>query len=243
VLDSPSCTSNVILSAPATRIEGDVGVCGGVTGTVEKLTIDGDLVEDTTPPGTNLSIHSDVVFTNGHGIQQENLSDACGDPSVNSPGDCRNASTAALGLSTTPGCTQSIGNLTTSTTFTGNGGLNVICINNINLVKQTLTFTGNANDRFIINVTGPGVSGVQILNNVTTVLNLPGPHPAAQILWNFTAAGTTVSFFKGPATFAGSVLVPNGSFLMDQGRLDGSVCAGCTAKFHSGAFVTCPDVD
>jgi hypothetical protein len=27
---------------------------------------------------------------------------------------------------------------------------------------------------------------------------------------------------------------------MDHGKIDGLVCAGCTAKFHSGAFVSCP---
>jgi len=239
VLDSPSCESDVILSAPASLIEGKVGVCSGVTGDILKLKIDGKLlVQD---DGSKLNIHSDVTVTGGITFNADStLSDACGVAPFGAggqgdPGDCRDASTAAAGLA----CTQTIGNLTSSAqaTFTGNGGLNVICITNINLVKQTITFSGGASDLFIINVTGPGVSGVHILNNVKIVLQ---GVEAKQILWNFTAPGTTVSFFKPDATLAGTFLVPDGSFIQDHGRLDGTVCAGCTAKFHSGAIVSCP---
>jgi choice-of-anchor A domain-containing protein len=243
VLDSPFCSSDVVLSAPASEIDGKVAICAGVTGDILKLKIDGDLILDTTDGGTNPNIHSDVKFSGGHGIVHQDLHEACGTPPFTppppfaDPGDCREASTAALALSTSPGCTQTIPSVTSSAlaTFNGNGGLNVICIGNINLVKQTITFNGNASDRFIINITG---QGDHILNNVRIVLNGVQPN---QILWNVTAVGTTVSFFKPDATLAGTWLVPDGSFIQDHGRLDGTVCAGCTAKFHSGAVVSCPD--
>ena len=106
---------------------------------------------------------------------------------------------------------------------------------NINLVKKTITITGGASDGFIFNVTG---AGPHVLNNVQMVLN---GVVSSQILWNVTALGTTVTAFKDPLLLAGTWLVPDGSFLMDHGRLDGSVIAGCTAKFHSGAFVNCPE--
>jgi hypothetical protein len=241
VLDSPSCSSQVILSAPATEIDGKVVICSGVTGDILKLKIDGKLlIQD---DGSLLDIHSDVTVTGGIVFNADAaVSEACGvknatpPPAFSDPGDCRDASTTAAGLA----CTQTLGDVTTSAqaTFTGNGGVNVICINNVNLVKQTITFNGTAADRFIINISGPGVAGVQIFNNVTTVLN--GVEPK-QILWNVTAPGTTVSFFKPGATLAGTWLVPDGSFIQDHGRLDGTVCAGCTAKFHSGAVVSCPD--
>ena len=63
----------------------------------------------------------------------------------------------------------------------------------------------------------------------------------SQILWNFTAVGTEVKFFKDPATLAGSVLVPDGFYSQDHGKLFGNVCAACV-KLHSGAFVSCPEV-
>lgn len=135
-------------------------------------------------------------------------------------------------------------NITGSTTFAPG----VTCVNNINTTKATFTFAGTASDRYVINVVGPGVSGVHVLNNLKTVLNGQNCGEATQtgvcpnqILWNFTAPGTTVSFFKPDATLAGSVLVPDGSFIQDHGALAGTVCAGCTAKFHSGAFVSCPN--
>src|SRR5439155_8837543 len=95
-----------------------------------------------------------------------NLSAACG--AGGTGGDCRNASQCASLLA----CTQNVGNLTTSMTFTGNGGLNVICINNINLVGATITIQGGPSDTFIFNVPGPGggVPAAHNLNDVKTTL-------------------------------------------------------------------------
>ena len=125
-------------------------------------------------------------------------------------------------------------------TFTGNGGLNVICINNINLVGATITIQGGPSDTFIFNVTGPGLSGVQTLNNVKTTLVGVAP---SQILWNVTASGTTVNATKLTTRIAGTWLVPNGSFILDKAVLNGSICAGCTVRLHSSAQLICPDQD
>jgi len=127
-------------------------------------------------------------------------------------------------------------------TFTGNGGLNVICINNINLSSATITIQGGPSDTFIFNVTGPGVGspGAHILNNVKTTL--VGVNPS-QILFNVTASGTTVDASKLTTRLVGTWLVPNGSFLLDKPVLNGSICAGCTVRIHSSAQLICPDQD
>jgi hypothetical protein len=234
VLDSQACPSSVDFSSPDTLVQGDIGLCGGTSGAIKKLTVDGDIVLDTTPPGTNVTIHNDVKFTTGHGIQNQDLSQACGVGGTG--GDCRAASQCASMLA----CTQNVGDLTTSMTFTGNGGLNVICINNINLVGATITIQGGPTDTFIFNVTGPGASGVHILNNVR--MNLMGVTPS-QILWNVTALNTTVSTTKIPTALVGTWLVPNGSFFLDKDSLAGSICAGCVVRIHSGATLSCPDVN
>jgi len=123
-------------------------------------------------------------------------------------------------------------------TFTGNGGLNVICINNINLVNATITIQGGPSDTFIFNVTGPGVMGAHNLNQVKTTL--VGVN-ASQILWNVTASGTTLNAFKLTTRIVGTWLVPNGSFILDKAVLNGSVCAGCTVRIHSSAQLSCPE--
>ncbi len=236
MLDSPVCPSNVDFSSPDTTVQGDIGLCGGTSGLIQKLTVDGDIVKDTTPPGTNVTINNNVKFTAGHGVQNQDLSQACG--AGGTGGDCRNASQCASGLA----CTQNVGDLTTSMTFTGNGGLSVICINNINLVGATITIQGGPSDTFIFNVTGPGVGspGAHNLNNVKTTL--VGVTPS-QILWNVTASGTTVNATKLTTKIVGTWLVPNGSFILDKAVLNGSVCAGCTVRIHSAAQLICPDQD
>ena len=64
--------------------------------------------------------------------------------------DARAASMDAAGF--TP--TQTLGNINSSTTITGSGGLNVISVNSVNLVKQTLTIAGSASDIFIFQRVG-----------------------------------------------------------------------------------------
>ena len=118
----------------------------------------------------------------------------------------------------------------------------MICINNINLTNATITIQGTASDRFIFNVTGPGVGSppTHILNNVK--MNLVGVQPS-QILFNVTAMNTTVSASKLETRLVGTWLVPNGSFLLDKARLAGSICAGCTVRIHSAAQLSCPEVN
>ena len=224
ILGGQSCDKDVILSSPATKVEGDVGICAGAAGDILKLTVDGDLlIQD---DGAGLDIHDDVKANSIQFNADFNLTAACGDP-ADGPGDCRLASQCASGQY----CNQTISGITTNYTFLPG----VTCITgNINTVKRTFTFN-DPTAQYIINVLG---AGPHILNNLTTQL-LNGVQPS-QILWNFTAVGTEVKFFKTDATLYGSVLVPDGFYNQDHGKLYGNVCAACV-KLHSGAFVTCPE--
>jgi hypothetical protein len=85
-----------------------------------------------------------------------------------------------------------------------------------------------------------GVPAEHNLNNVKTTL--VGVTPS-QILWNVTAANTTVDATKLTTRLVGTWLVPNGSFILDKAVLNGSVCAGCTLRIHSAAQLICPDQD
>jgi hypothetical protein len=116
----------------------------------------------------------------------------------------------------------------------------VICINNINLTKATITIQGGPSDTFIFNVTGPGV-GVPAAHNLNQVkTTLVGVTPS-QILWNVTASGTTVNATNLATRIVGTWLVPNGSLILDKGVLNGSICAGCTVRIHSAARLICQD--
>jgi len=209
--------AHLIISEGATKIVGDVGAGPNNTGTLLKSTIVGQLFID---PTAKLDIHSDLTVTGGIVIQDLTQADA----------DARAASMDAAGF--TP--TQTLGNINSSTTITGSGGLNVISIDSVNLVKQTLTISGSASDIFIFNVTGD-----YIFNGSQMVLS--GGVTANHILWNFPTAGSDIQFFKPVAVAFGTFLAPQRGFIQDHGDLEGAAIAGGTLKFHSAALVNfCP---
>ena len=93
--------------------------------------------------------------------------------------DALNASTTAQGLT----ATQTFGNISSTTTVTGNGGLNVIDINgSINLNNASLILSGSASDVFIVNVTGSASFGG------TGGLSLAGGVTPNHVLYNFTGS-------------------------------------------------------
>jgi hypothetical protein len=87
--------------------------------------------------------------------------------------------TFAAGLT----ATQTFTSITSTTTFTGSGGLNVINVGSIQ--NAAITISGGANDFFVINVSGS--------YNTNVPMTLIGV-TAAQILWNFT--GTSGNVFQ-----------------------------------------------
>jgi hypothetical protein len=96
--------------------------------------------------------------------------------------------------------TQTIpGTISSPTTFTGNGGLNVINVTKIQ--NAPLTFSGGPNDTFVINVSDSFATNVP--------MTLSGVN-ASQILWNFTGTSGNVFSTSGGNTVFGTFLAANG---------------------------------
>jgi hypothetical protein len=109
--------------------------------------------------------------------------------------------------------TQTFGNINRTLTITGNGGLNVIDVANIQ--NATLTINGSANDYFVFNVSG------QIQTN--QVMSLTGGVTASHILWNLTGTGTVLQT-SGGNVLVGTFLATNaGAFQFSELQLTGEL--------------------
>lgn len=104
---------------------------------------------------------------------------------------------AAFAASLAP--THTFGTISSATTFTGNGGLNVIDVTNIQ--NAPLTFKGTASDIFVVNVSGT------FQTNQTMTLN--GVLPS-QILFNFTGTSGNVFQTSGGDVLFGTYLAADG---------------------------------
>ena len=95
--------------------------------------------------------------------------------------------------------TQTFGAINGAQTITGNGGLNVINI--ASLSNPDLTITGNANDKFVFNISGNfATNHVMVLNGVN----------ASQILWNMTGTSGNIFQTSGGDTLYGTFLATHG---------------------------------
>jgi len=116
---------------------------------------------------------------------------------------------------------------------TGNGGINVIKVGSVVLVKKVLTINGGPNDIFIINVSGDfSMGSAQVV--------LRGGVRAGQVLWNFPGTGTTVKVYKAVTSASGTFLAPLRDYVQDGATLYGSVLSGGNVSIHSGAKVKRP---
>lgn len=105
------------------------------------------------------------------------------------------------------------GTISSATMFTGNGGLNIIDVNNIQ--NAPLTISGTAADTFVINVAGTF--------NTNVAMTLTGV-TAAQILWNFTGTSGNVFSTSGGNTVFGTFLATDGgSFQFSNLNLTGAL--------------------
>jgi hypothetical protein len=135
----------------------------------------------------------------------------------------QNVSTFASGLA----ATQNFTTINTTTTITGNGGLNVIDVANIQNAK--LTISGGPNDFFVFNVS----SAISTNQPMT----LSGVTPD-QILFNLTGTGTVFQTSGGDLSF-GTYLATNGgkfqfSNLVLTGRL---INIGGDVQLVSGSMI------
>jgi len=95
--------------------------------------------------------------------------------------------------------TQTYGSVSGALAINGNGGLNVINISSLS--NPDLTITGNANDKFVFNISGNfSTNHVLVLNGVN----------ASQILWNMTGASGNIFQTSGGNTLYGTFLATHG---------------------------------
>jgi len=196
-------------------IIGDVAIGGG-TGTLEKSTVFGKVFVDSS---AHPNIHPDFHATGGIFFNQ-NLSQ-----------DKADALALSAQLAALP-CTQTFGKITSNTTITSTGPLNVICVNSVNLTQANITLVGSSCDVFVINVTSPTADF--ILNGGQIVLS--GGLTSDHVIFNFPGTGGMLKIYKPNGVVNGTLLAPQRDILIDKAAIYGSVI-GSTIYMHSGAFV------
>ncbi|MGH8092736.1 MAG: PEP-CTERM sorting domain-containing protein [Chthoniobacterales bacterium] len=187
----------------------------------------------------NLSGGNNGGLTNGGILYYDNTTTINGSlqnppPEVLVPTTTTNAVlTAAQNVSnyaTSLAATQTFGNITTTTTITGNGGLNVIDVTNIQNAK--LTLSGNANDYFVFNLTN------QIMENQP--MTLSGGVLASHILFNLTGTGMVAVFQTsgGDVSYGTYLATHGGTFQFSNLQLTGALIntAG-NVQFVSGSQI------
>jgi len=135
----------------------------------------------------------------------------------------QNIATAASALA----ATQTFTTINGTTTITGNGGLNVIDVDNIDNAK--LTLSGGPMDFFVFNVSD------QIHTNQP--MSLIGITPE-QILFNLTGTGTVFQTSGGDVSFGTYLAANGGDFQFSQLELTGRlITIGGDVQFVSGSEI------
>jgi hypothetical protein len=134
--------------------------------------------------------------------------------------DALQASSLAAAL--TP--TQTFGSISTATTVTGNGDVNVIAINGN--ITASLILSGGTNDVFVVNVTGS-------LNlRGSSVLGLAGGVTADHVIYNFVGRHTITA--RAQNVLNGTLLAPHGSFNLNGTTVNGEIVAGGAGVLLTG---------
>jgi len=142
----------------------------------------------------------------------------------------QNAATIAQNVSnfaSSLAATQTFTTINSTTTITGNGGLNVIDVANIQNAK--LTLSGTANDFFLFNVS----NAIQTNQPMT----LSGVSPA-NILFNLTGTGTVFQTSGGDLSFGTYLATNGGAFQFSNLNLTGRLInVGGDVQFVSGSMI------
>jgi choice-of-anchor A domain-containing protein len=208
--------ADVRISEGKTVVAGNVGLGANDIGSLLKATIRGTLKLD---PSARPDIHSDLTVTGGR--------------STASLEAATNAAVAASARLAALPATQTYGAIVGSTTFVGNGGLNVINVGSINEVKSVLTLRGTASDVFVINVAGDFDFG-------SSQMVLQGGVRPSNVVFNFPTSGPDISIYKDITVAYGTFLAPQRKIVVDHATVTGSVIGGPRIAIHSAATVKCP---
>ena len=145
----------------------------------------------------------------------------------------QNAATIAQNVSnfaSSLAATQTFTTINGTTTITGNGGLNVIDVANIDNAK--LTLSGTANDFFLFNVS----NAIQTNQPMT----LSGGVTPSNILFNLTGTGTVAVFQTsgGDVSFGTYLATNGGRFQFSNLNLTGRLInVGGDVQFVSGSMI------
>jgi choice-of-anchor A domain-containing protein len=138
-------------------------------------------------------------------------------------------------------CTQHFTQLNTSTTITGTVGTNVICVGSVVLNTATITLTGPAGAKFVLNVTGKFV-----LNGTSHIVAGGGVLPR-DILYNIIGTGEDVAFTGGGggttccnSSVDGTLLAISRKINLSPGLVNGQVISAQNISIVSGSSVRCP---
>ncbi|HYN33177.1 MAG TPA: ice-binding family protein, partial [Ilumatobacteraceae bacterium] len=198
-------TAGAVTITGSPRIDGNLAVGPGAAQTYSGSPyIGGTLVSDPLSTGGRLPNSARVIG----GVVRRDLAAAVT--------DLRAASAAVSAM--TP--TQTFGAITRTTTIVGNGGLNVIAADRIQLSGSArLVIRGGPNDEFVIR-TGP----INLSGSASVVLS--GDLLPSRVLFSIGGLGSGCSLTKS-SRLVGSVLVPDGPVAVrDSARVVGMVFAG-----------------
>src|SRR5438552_3262339 len=141
------------------------------------------------------------------------------------------AMTAATDAAALP-CTQMFASLNTSQVIVGAGGQNVLCVGDVILNGgRVVTLSGDANDTFIVNVTGRFAltGGSKIVAS--------GVLPSA-ILYNIVGTGPAVAL-NGGASIDGTLLAVDRDIALTPSLVSGEVIGGQNISITGNASVRC----
>jgi len=217
-------TVNINDSNPDTSIiTGNVGIGPGESATLNKVTIAGNLLIDSTAGSVTYGSQFNITGTIQTGV---NLSGAATDAIT------RSAFYAALPVPA--GHALGVLGDNDSRSLTGNGGTNVYSITSLNYNSDFLDLTGTATDVFIFNVAGTFMWSQSdvILHGIS----------ANQVLFNFLGAdpvsGDSVEINKSDTDFSGIVLGVNRSIRYhNDAHFVGNII-GKNITIDSGASLT-----
>ena len=198
-------TAGAVTVTGSPRIEGNVAVGPGAPQSYSGSPyIGGTLASDPLSTGGRLPGSAKVVG----GVVKRDLGEAIA--------DLRAASAAASGMAPT----QILGAITGTTTIVGNGGLNVIKADRVQLSgKARLVLRGGQNDEFVIRTGSIGIT-----DSAKVVLD--GDVLPSRVLFCSTGPGSGCSLTKS-GRLVGSVLAPEGPVVIrDSARVVGMVFAG-----------------
>lgn len=213
-INAPAGNGSQTVTFSNDTVQGDVGIASGVTGSnMAPSTINGNVYVDSGGSFSGPGVVNGTVLT-GQDLSSQRT-------------DAINASATAA--AETPNFTSS--GVTTSTTYTGVSGNNVLDVNgDINLNNASLTLAGPADAFWVVNVTGSltlvGTGGIAVGGSV----------PASNLLINMTGTGAGLINTHVGNTVVGTLLGPNAGGSLD-GAFD-SLILGENVGLLSGVGVT-----